>query len=688
MTSRNPTADAGTSSRGRGAAVWPGWRHLPREARDTLFLLGVIGWTVFPHAPNVPLWCLLLTGGVLLWRARLAVANAPLPGRRALVGVLVVASVLTWWSHGTLLGKAPGVTMAVVLMAMKTLELRARRDAFVVFFLGFFLVLTHFLFSQSLPVAVAMLVSVWGLLTALVLAHMPVGQPSLRLASGLALRTALLGAPLMVLLFVLFPRLGPLWGVPTEGLAGTGLSNTMRMGSVAEIAVSDAVAMRVRFTGPVPPPQAMYFRGPVLSLYNGRDWQPGFSQGSPRGELQVQGPAYRYEVTLEPQHITAVPLLDVTPEAPAIEGMTLRQRDDLVWNAPRAVTERLRFTATSHTQFSYTPGAPPASAMREYTRLPPGYNPRTLAWALALKAQPKLADADPRRLAQAVMQHIRRDGFSYTLAPGLYGEDDPATALDQFWMDRKQGFCEHFAAGFVVVMRAMGVPARVVTGYQGTDPQPIDGYYVVRQSSAHAWAEFWQAGDGWIRADPTAAVAPERIERSRNLAPPPGFVAGAIGNVSPALMVRLRNAWESVDNRWNQWVLNYSRGQQRDLMKRLGFDTPSWEDLALLLITALSTLALAGAGWAAWDRRRQDPWQRQANALRQGLQRLGLEAAPHTPPRSLAQQVRQRFGTKGERLADLLDALDGARYGRSPITRPSRGWWRAVRGQLQVLRRG
>jgi len=202
----------------RAVPNWPGWQRLPREARDTLFLLAVIAWTVLPHVSHLPTWAIAMTAIVLFWRGRLALSNAALPGRWIVVGVLVVALGLTWLTYRTLLGKEPVVTLAVAMMALKTLELRARRDAFVVFFLGFFIILTHFLYSQSLLVAVAMLVSVWGLLTAVVLAHMPVGQPSLKQASGLAARTALLGAPVMALLFLLFPRIGPLWGVPQDGI--------------------------------------------------------------------------------------------------------------------------------------------------------------------------------------------------------------------------------------------------------------------------------------------------------------------------------------------------------------------------------------------------------------------------------------------------------------------------------------
>jgi hypothetical protein len=253
---------------------WPGWRHLPRDARDTLFLLGVIGWTVLPHVARLPWWCTALTALVLAWRAQIALANAPLPRRWVVVLVLLAVAVLTGFTYRTLLGKEAGITLVISMMALKTLELRARRDAFVVFFLGFFIVLTQFLDSQSLPVAAAMLIAVWGLLTALVLAHMPVGQPSLKQAALLAARTALLGAPLMALLFVLFPRLGPLWGVPQDAAATTGLSNSMTLGSVALVAQDDGVALRLRFPDGRSPPRAnLYFRGPVLTSFDGREWR-------------------------------------------------------------------------------------------------------------------------------------------------------------------------------------------------------------------------------------------------------------------------------------------------------------------------------------------------------------------------------------------------------------------------------
>jgi protein-glutamine gamma-glutamyltransferase len=675
-----------SSGASRLLPAWPGWRRLPREARDTLFLLGVIAWTVLPHVPRLPLWCSVFAGVVLLWRARLAVVNAPLPSRRLVVLVLVLVGLLTLWSHRTLLGKEAGITMVVAMMALKTLELRARRDAFVVFFLGFFVVLTQFLNSQSMLVAAAMVVSIWGLLTALVLAHMPVGQPAIAQAGALAARAALLGAPVMALLFVLFPRIGPLWGVPQDASAKTGLSNSMSLGAVAELAKDDSVALRLKFEGTPPPLSAMYLRGPVLANFDGRDWKRSESSGTrgsrPQAEPRLSGPALRYEMTLEPLRLTTLPLLEMSPAsqelAPRIEGFNVVRRDDGQWVTDRPIAERLRFSAQAQLTFQHGPRSY-VPALQEFLALPPGFNPRTLAWAQRMRADERHANADARELAQALLAHIRQGGFSYTLEPGTYGRD----AIDEFWLDRKLGFCEHFAASFVVVMRAMGVPARVVTGYQGADPTLVDGYMIVRNSYAHAWAEYWQSGIGWVRIDPTAAVAPDRIGASRSLAPPPGLVAGALSAMSPTLLAHLRDGWEALNNRWNQWVLSYSRGQQLDLLKRLGVSSPSWEDLAYLLIGALSGLSILGAAWAWWDRNRQEPWARLQSQVQRALQGLGIEAGAHDPPRRLAQAVRQRLGDAGQPLAALLETLELQRYGRNALRHPSAAWMHQFRNELR-----
>jgi hypothetical protein len=216
----------------------------------------------------------------------------------------------------------------------------------------------------------------------------------------------------------------------------------------------------------------------------------------------------------------------------------------------------------------------------------------------------------------------------------------------------------------------------VVTGYQGADPRIVDGWYVVRQSNAHAWAEIWQAGEGWIRVDPTSAVDPERVRLGRSLQPAPGFVAGTLNTVSPALAAQMRALWERMDQRWNEWVLNYSRSRQFDLLEALGVETPRWEDLAYVLAGLLGAVSLAGAGWALWDRHRQDPWLRLQRQVAERLAALGVTVAAHEAPRTRAARVREALGSAGETLARTLERLDHARYGRPGRPRLDRRWWR------------
>jgi len=683
-----------TTTTPRTPAAWLASRHWPRETRDTLFLLAVVAWTVLPHASNLPWWCSLMSAAMLAWRAQLALRGAALPSRWLLFGVLAAALLLTAMTHRTLAGKEAGVTLLVLLVALKMLELRARRDALVVFFLGFFLVLTHFLQSQSLAIAAAMLVSVWGLLTALVLAHMPVGQPSLRQAGALAGRLALLGAPIMVALFMLFPRVGPLWGVPQDAGAKTGLSGTMVLGLFGELANDDSIAMRLRVvSGTLPPPQQLYFRGPVLDNFDGRTWTMG-SSGFPgalraRAELRPEGEPVELEVTLEPLRLATLPALEATPELPPIDGLRPTLRDDLHWMLPRPLTERVSFTARAWPSFAHGPLAS-VVGLQDFLQLPANHNPRTLQWAADMRREPRYAEADANTLAQALLTHIRTQPFSYTLTPGEYGEDGRDHIVDEFWLDRRAGYCEHYAAAFVVVMRALDVPARVVTGYQGVERNPIDGSLVVRQSHAHAWAEYWQPGQGWRRADPTAAVAPERIDRSQPLRPPRGFVAAAFEGVAPNALLRLRDAWEATNHLWNQWVLNYSRASQFELLKRLGFDQPDWRDLAAVLTGLVVAASLLGAAWAWREQHRADPWLRAYARVRRVADGLGLAAGATVPPRSLAAQLLARHGSRAGPAAVALRRLEAQRYGPPSATaQPApRTLAAAAIDALQALSRG
>jgi transglutaminase-like putative cysteine protease len=647
------------------------FKNLPREARDTLFLLAVIAWVIAPQVNNLPLWCSVLAAAILLWRAYLAVRGLTLPSRWWLMGLLMLATGATFYTHRTLLGRDAGVTYIVVLLTLKTLEMRTRRDAFVIFFLGFFTLLSNFFFSQSLLTAVAMLLGLLGLLTALVNSHMPVGRPPLMQAAKLAGKMALLGAPIMAVMFVLFPRIAPLWGVPGDAMSGrSGLSARMQVGNIASLALDDTIALRVRFAGAPPRLSDMYFRGPVLSTFDGSEWrelQSAFpARMQPGADLQVQGEPVSYEVTMEPNNRPWIIVLDATPAKPALNGYRATMTSDLQWVADRPIADLVRYSAQSYTVFRHGP-LRPVAALQDYLALPANFNPRTWQLASEMRGDPRLAGAGAVALVNATLERLRTGGYTYSLEPGVFGTH----SADEFWFDKKIGFCEHIASSFVVLMRAMNIPARVVTGYQGGEVNTVDGFWTVRQSDAHAWAEVWIAGQGWLRVDPTTAVAPGRTGSFVRLAAPRNVITQALSRVSPQFTVNLRALWDATNNRWNQWVLNYTQSRQLNLLRNLGFESPSWQDLSYVLIALIVAASLVGAAWTLWERHHQDPWLRLLRAATLRLRRAGLALPDNAPPRQMAALLQARKATGDaslEPICQWLLRMEAWRY--APRSRP------------------
>jgi protein-glutamine gamma-glutamyltransferase len=658
---------------------------LPRDARDTLFLLVVIAWVLLPQVSNLPLWCSGLAGAVLLWRGWLALEARPLPGRWWLIALLGVTIAATFFTHRTLLGRDAGVTLLVVLLTLKTLELRARRDAFVVFFLAFFCMLSNFFYSQSLLTAASMLLGLLGLLTVLVNAHMPVGKPPLLQAARTAGGMALLGAPIMVVLFMLFPRMAPLWGVPSDAMAGrSGLSGSMQIGNIASLALDDSIAMRIRFEGSPPPQRDLYFRGPVLSSFNGREWTSPradfFGRRNSGVNLRVTGEPINYEVTLEPTRRPWLIALEALSQPPVVPGYEVSMQTDMQWLTSRPINDLLRYRAQSYPSFTYGPTRDEVP-LREFVELPPGFNPRTLALAADMRREPRYAEASNAQLVQVVMERLRTGGFTYTLEPGVYGPN----SADEFWFDRKEGFCEHMASSFVILMRALDVPARIVTGYQGGELNNVDGFWMVRQSDAHAWAEVWQPGAGWVRVDPTSAVSPGRTGAFQRLAAPQGVMAQTLGSFSPTLVAQIRALWDATNNGWNQWVLNYTQGKQLNLLKNIGFDAPSWQDLSYVLIGIVVLAAVLGGAWTLWDRTQHDPWLRLLARARKRLGKAGLESTPATSPRQLARMVLARYGVRGQSLHDWLMQLESQRYANAQAGAALPGRSAQPRAELRLL---
>lgn len=631
--------------------------QLPRDSRDSLFMLLVVAWILLPLTPHLPLWSSALSAALLLWRARLVLAARPMPARWWLVAMLLASVIATELTYKTLFGRDAGLTMIMVLLALKTLELRAQRDAFVVFFLGFFTLLSNFFYSQSLLVAAAMLLGVLALLTALINAQLPVGRPPLWLAAKIAARLMLLGTPIMLVLFLLFPRLAPLWGLPKDALtARSGLSADMQVGNIASLALDNSTALRIKFEGHPPTPSELYFRGPVLSIFDGSHWlaRPAAAgRAQVNAQLQVRPPAIDYQVTLEARQQPWLLLLDATPVAPMVAGYRTVLQADLQWRTTPAMNGLVRYQARSYPNFRSGPQHWVAS-LQDDLELPAGFNPRTLQLATEMLANAAWHGDDGRQKVAAVLTRLRTGGYRYTLDPGLYGKH----SADEFWFDRRQGFCEHIASSFVILMRALGVPAHIVTGYQGGERNAIDDFWTVRHSDAHAWTEVWIDAVGWQRVDPTAAVAPARVGSLLRLQSPRGVLANALfDTVNPAFAVNVRALWDAVNNRWNQSVLNYSQASQFRLLTDLGFTAPRWQDLIYLLGAATALSVLAGLLWSLRPVMRQDPWLRLLATVIGRLQRNGIALAVNSTPRAIAAHLSQRFGSRSDSLAPLLDWL-------------------------------
>ena len=359
-------------------------------------------------------------------------------------------------------------------------------------------------------------------------------------------------------------------------------------------------------------------------------------------------------------------MLDATPDKPEIVGYTPNMAPDLQWLTDQPMADLVRYRATSYPQFHHGPTRL-AVGLQDYVDLPSGFNPRTLQLAAEMRRSPELARAGTPQLVAAVMQRLRTGGYEYTLEPGVYGTH----TADEFWFDRKAGFCEHIASSFVLLMRALDVPARVVTGYQGGQVNNVDGLWTVRQSDAHAWAEVWVAGQGWVRVDPTSAVSPGRTGSFARLQPPQNVFTQAINTVSPGFAINLRALWEATNNRWNQWVLNYSQSRQMDLLRNLGFDAPSGEDLSYVLIALIVRASSAGAGWTLWERYHQDPWLRLLHRAQARLRKAGWTVDAQDTPRQLATRLQapEASNTDTAALAAWLLRLEAWRYApQAPAT--------------------
>lgn len=606
-----------------------------------------------PHALHLPWWIIGLVVVLIAWRAYIGFGRLAPPSRWLLLLIALGAIIGVLLSYRAIFGREAGVALLVVMMGLKSLETRTLRDAMLLIFLCYFLIITNFLYSQTIPTGlytVACTLVITAIMISLNYAHTePPFRVQLRRAGMLLAQSV----PLMLALFVLFPRVpGPLWGLPRDAFSGvSGLSDTMTPGSLSGLVLSDAVAFRVHFSSEAPRRQELYWRGPVMWDFDGRTWSAPLLL-YPARAIEATGDAVAYEITLEPHNRRWMFALDLPAGAPRRAIIS----SDYQLNAAQPVNFRTHYQLTSYLNARFGEVESPY-ALHRALQLPARSNPRARELGRTLRAQ----HADDGAIVNEVLRMFRRERFFYTLEAPLLGEH----AVDEFLFSTRSGFCEHYASAFAVLMRAAGIPARIVTGYQGGEINALGNYFIVRQADAHAWTEVWLKGRGWMRIDPTSAVSPARVDTGISAAVPrsdplPLMVRGDI-----EFLRQLRLTWDFVANTWNQWVLGYTPERQLSLLASVGVDNATWQQLAAILfcLAGLIVAALTVLALRQLKPRMRDPVKAAYRRFCLKLRRKGLPREPAEGPIDYARRIERSRPDLRLAVAAITQLYVALRYG-------------------------
>ncbi|MCB1773683.1 MAG: DUF3488 domain-containing protein [Gammaproteobacteria bacterium] len=645
--------------------------ELPIQRRLLRAVLVLLSLLMAPHAANLHPAILGFFYAAVGWRFAAMTFPRLIPGRWLLLTLMIGAMALVVTATGLVDGRVAGTALLVVMLGLKLLEIRARRDMHVTVFLGYFLVLTQFLYDQSLWLALYSFIGVVALVGVQVGLNRVKADLRLQLNATLALVAA--AAPLAIVVFLLFPRLHtPLWGINTEH-AVTGISDEMSLGSIGQLSRSNATAFRVRFFGEEPAQSARYWRGPVLWETDGSRWTKGRHavrtlEPDPGSVLPID-----YEITLEPTGEYWLFGLDVVTGRPAHTYI----------NSNYSLVAEQRV----HRRFSYRASSDPGFVIDQLsdherlfaTQLPDRVSPRIRELVDAWQRQ---ADA-PAQVIEQALRYFREQPFVYTLSPGELRGD----AIDSFLFETRRGFCEHYAGSFALLMRVAGLPSRVVIGYQGGEKNPHADHWVVRQSDAHAWTEVWLEGNGWVRIDPTAAVAPERIEQpiDAGRSEDADRVVFNTGDFGLLGSLWLNAVWmaDAIDIGWYRWVVDFTADRQNSLLEYFGLSNTRGYGIAIALIVGSAmTIALVYLVAKVPRPRRQDPLPLLWRRFVAKLQHRGLKVEPWHGPDTVCAAAGASFPNARAEIKAINRLYVQLRYGR----RDDRQQVGALRQRIRRLR--
>lgn len=584
---------------------------------------------IVPFLFTLPPWVAGAALVIVGWRLLVLYRHWRQPGlilRFALIffGILAVVAAFRGFT-----GATAGGAFLVITASLKALESRSRRDFRIVVLLVFMLLAAAFLLNHSLPLALYAAVLVWFATTALLVMNEGEEASERRLALR-ACRLLAAALPVAIALFLLFPRLpGPLFrfgGLRSSAVSG--LADRMAPGSIAALAGSDEIAFRVNVQGDMPPPSERYFRGPVFIRYDGEKWFPA-EHDYRRGDFEPRGEPIRYRVLERSNgtHYLFALALPVKVSAKA----RLTSRYELL--SPRRIWNDVAFTATSYPDYRLQPNFLPQAKRRANLALPDGIDPR----ARALAEKWRRESDEPEQIVQQALDWFRNKPFYYTLAPGLLSG---ANRIDQFLFETRRGFCEHYAGAFAFLMRAAGVPTRIVTGYAGGEINPYDGWLVLRQANAHAWDEVWLAGQGWVRVDPTSVIPPGRVDPSASTimaSSPSGNARGA----EHGFFWHVGSLWDAANTLWSQYIIGYDADLQHRFLDKLGLGKlgPTLTGFLMAGVAIAAGAFVFLLGLVRWRKRREDPARRVYERWCRRLARHGLERRASEGPLDFGHRV-------------------------------------------------
>jgi len=571
--------------------LWRRKKKLTRERRietpgassgQLSWLVASILLTGAPHILHVHPWVPIVVVTILFWRVLAANRRWSLPGPLIRVSLTLLGFAGVLFSYRQVSGLSAGSALLLIMAAMKLLETRGHRDRAIVIFICYFLLFATFLREQAIWSVVYLVIGILVTTSALLQIARTGPVVSTPAAMAHATRLVLQSLPIALLLFLLFPRIpGPFWSLPHTGdQAIAGLASELNPGDISELALSDKVAFRVHFDTAPPGASALYWRGPVMDTFDGRKWTQWQAQqtGTP-GLPHGTGPRIDYEVTLEPHGQRWLLALE-TPLTWDARGARLSATGQLLRDRP--VDQRMSYRSTSILGTSRDQND--NSIVLDRNRaFPANGNPRSIAFARQLRGT-VTSDAE---YLEKLLQYFSVEPFYYTLRPPSLG-DDP---IDEFLFDTRRGFCGHYASAFTVLARAGGIPARVVTGYQGAKRNPLGNYWIVRQSDAHAWTEIWIDGS-WVRFDPTAMVAPDRIEFGFDEAMERRDETTGGRLADSQLLMRIAMSMDALSAGWNRWVLSFGPETQSTMMNLIGILHPSIEHLIIAMAVSVTALLI------------------------------------------------------------------------------------------------